>query len=97
MYVLCVVVLQVLAWLQEGNDVRLGDWTAREIEILNTWMLLTGKPVVYLVNMSAKVSDMRLTTAMVRCRTSATVQREVCTQPHTLFEGSASRCWLWSS
>lgn len=45
---------KVLAWLQEGNDVRLGDWTAREIEILNTWMLLTGKPVVYLVNMSAK-------------------------------------------
>jgi hypothetical protein len=45
----------VLAWVQEGKDVRLGDWSAREIEILNTWMLLTAKPVVYLVNMSAKV------------------------------------------
>jgi ribosome-binding ATPase YchF (GTP1/OBG family) len=44
----------VLAWLQEGQDVRLGDWTAREIEILNTWQLLTAKPVVYLVNVSAK-------------------------------------------
>lgn len=41
--------------MQEGKDVRLGDWTAREIEILNTWQLLTAKPVVYLVNMSAKV------------------------------------------
>lgn len=48
-------VLQVCAWLQEGKDVRLGDWTAREIEILNSWQLLTAKPVVYLVNMSAKV------------------------------------------
>jgi hypothetical protein len=45
---------KVLAWLVEGHDVRLGDWTAREIEILNTWQLLTAKPVVYLVNMSAK-------------------------------------------
>lgn len=33
---------------------RLGDWSAREIEILNTWMLLTAKPAVYLVNMSKK-------------------------------------------
>lgn len=45
----------MLAWTQEGNDVRLGDWTAREIEVLNSWQLLTAKPVVYLVNMSAKV------------------------------------------
>lgn len=45
---------KVCAWLQEGKDVRLGDWTARDIEILNSWQLLTAKPVVYLVNMSAK-------------------------------------------
>lgn len=32
----------------------MGDWTAREIEILNSWQLLTAKPCVYLVNMSAK-------------------------------------------
>lgn len=51
-YVLSV---QVRAWLQEGKDVRLGDWSAREIEILNSWQLLTAKPAVYLVNMSAKV------------------------------------------
>jgi ribosome-binding ATPase YchF (GTP1/OBG family) len=52
-------VWQVLAWTQEGNDVRLGDWTAREIEVLNSWQLLTAKPVVYLVNMSAKVRVQR--------------------------------------
>eukprot|EP00878_Enallax_costatus_P002211 GHUV01002382.1.p1 GENE.GHUV01002382.1~~GHUV01002382.1.p1 ORF type:complete len:391 (+),score=115.49 GHUV01002382.1:141-1313(+) len=45
---------KVLAWLQEDKDVRLGDWSAREIEILNSWQLLTAKPCVYLVNMSAK-------------------------------------------
>lgn len=50
----CVVLLQVLAWLQDDKDVRLGDWSAREIEILNSWQLLTAKPCVYLVNMSAK-------------------------------------------
>jgi hypothetical protein len=53
-------VSQVLAWTQEGNDVRLGDWSAREIEILNSWQLLTAKPVVYLVNMSAKVRGVLL-------------------------------------
>jgi len=37
-----------------GRDVRLGDWTAREIEVLNGWQLLTAKPVVYLVNVSEK-------------------------------------------
>ncbi len=41
--------------MQDGKDVRLGDWSAREIEVLNSWQLLTAKPVVYLVNMSAKV------------------------------------------
>ncbi len=33
---------------------RLGEWSAREVEILNTWQLLTAKPVVYLVNVSEK-------------------------------------------
>jgi len=37
-----------------GRDVRLGEWTAREIEVLNGWQLLTAKPVVYLVNVSEK-------------------------------------------
>ena len=41
--------LQVKAWLESEKDVRLGDWKAADIEILNTFQLLTAKPVVYLV------------------------------------------------
>jgi len=37
---------------QEGKDVRFGDWTAKEIDVLNVFQLLTAKPVVYLVNLS---------------------------------------------
>nr|CAB3480309.1 unnamed protein product [Digitaria exilis] len=45
---------RVIKHLQEGKDVRLGDWKAADIEILNTFQLLSAKPVVYLVNMSEK-------------------------------------------
>ncbi|CAL4997313.1 unnamed protein product [Urochloa decumbens] len=40
--------------VRDGKDIRLGDWKAADIEILNTFQLLTAKPVVYLVNMSEK-------------------------------------------
>jgi hypothetical protein len=36
-------------WLKEGKDVRLGDWKTAEIEIMNSFQLLSAKPVVYLV------------------------------------------------
>ncbi|PNX86489.1 obg-like ATPase 1-like protein, partial [Trifolium pratense] len=39
----------VKAFIEEGKDVRLGDWKAAEVEILNSFQLLTAKPVVYLV------------------------------------------------
>jgi obg-like ATPase 1 len=45
---------RVMTHLQDGKDVRLGEWKAAEIEILNAFQLLTAKPVVYLVNMSEK-------------------------------------------
>jgi len=45
---------RVIKHLQDGKDIRLGDWKAADIEILNTFQLLTAKPVVYLVNMSEK-------------------------------------------
>ncbi|KAI3744037.1 hypothetical protein L1987_57109 [Smallanthus sonchifolius] len=48
------VCLKVKTWLESGKDVRLGDWKAAEVEILNTFQLLTAKPVVYLVNMNEK-------------------------------------------
>ncbi|KAL5232343.1 hypothetical protein ABZP36_031119 [Zizania latifolia] len=45
---------KVIAHLESGKDVRFGDWKIADIEILNTFQLLTAKPVVYLVNMSEK-------------------------------------------
>ncbi|KAB1222825.1 Obg-like ATPase 1 [Morella rubra] len=41
---------KVKEWLEDGKDVRLGDWKTADIEILNTFQLLTAKPVVYLVS-----------------------------------------------
>eukprot|EP00477_Mikrocytos_mackini_P001742 GAHX01001882.1.p1 GENE.GAHX01001882.1~~GAHX01001882.1.p1 ORF type:complete len:406 (+),score=80.26 GAHX01001882.1:1186-2403(+) len=51
---------KVIECLKEGNTIlsRLkptghkGGWTAFEIDLLNQWLLLTSKPVVYLVNVS---------------------------------------------
>ena len=45
-------VIQVKASPEEGKDVRLGDWKAANVEILNTFQLLTAKPIVYLVRSS---------------------------------------------
>lgn len=41
---------KVISVLEEGKDVRLVEWKAADIEILNTFQLLTAKPVVYLVS-----------------------------------------------
>ncbi|KAL3696669.1 hypothetical protein R1sor_010745 [Riccia sorocarpa] len=46
--------VKVQDWLKEGKDVRLGDWKAAEVEILNTFQLLSAKSVVYLVNLTEK-------------------------------------------
>jgi obg-like ATPase 1 len=40
--------------LLAGKDIRNGQWDRYEIELLNTFLLLTSKPVVYLVNLSEK-------------------------------------------
>ncbi|KAH7262403.1 P-loop containing nucleoside triphosphate hydrolase protein [Fusarium tricinctum] len=45
---------KVLAWLNDGKDVRKGTWGPKEIEVINPLFLLTAKPVVYLVNLSEK-------------------------------------------
>ncbi|XP_010538270.1 PREDICTED: obg-like ATPase 1 [Tarenaya hassleriana] len=45
---------RVKAWLEDGKDIRLGDWKTADIEIMNTFQLLTAKPVVYLVNMTER-------------------------------------------
>lgn len=45
-------IAKLLAWVEEGKDVRTGDWTNEEIEVINQQYLLTAKPMIYLVNIS---------------------------------------------
>ncbi|PYH89425.1 GTP-binding protein YchF [Aspergillus ellipticus CBS 707.79] len=45
---------KVLQYLQDGNDIRQGDWSPKEVEVINPLFLLTAKPVVYLVNLSER-------------------------------------------
>lgn len=40
--------------LKDGKDVRKGEWSSKEIDVINPLFLLTAKPVVYLVNLSEK-------------------------------------------
>ncbi|GAA5802924.1 hypothetical protein HPULCUR_008399 [Helicostylum pulchrum] len=47
-------VQKILEWIQSGNDVRHGDWSNKEIEIINGLHLITAKPVIYLANLSEK-------------------------------------------
>lgn len=45
---------KVKALLEKGQWVKTGEWKAREVDILNTLLFITSKPVVYLVNLSVK-------------------------------------------
>ena len=45
---------KVLEMLKNGEEIRFGQWKAKEVEYLNTWQLLTAKTVVFLVNMTPK-------------------------------------------
>jgi obg-like ATPase 1 len=45
-------VKQVL--VDEKKHIRFGDWNANDIEVLNKYLFLTSKPVIYLVNLSEK-------------------------------------------
>ncbi|KAI0683394.1 cytoplasmic protein [Cytidiella melzeri] len=38
----------------DNKDVRKGDWTNKEVDVVNGLQLLTAKPVTYLVNLSEK-------------------------------------------
>lgn len=48
------VLTRVVELLNTGKWIRMGEWKARDVEILNTHLFLTAKPVVYLVNLSEK-------------------------------------------
>merc|ERR1719387_2732824 len=47
---------KIMAWLEEGKDVRNGMdvWTNQDIDVLNDLMLLTAKPVLFAINMNIK-------------------------------------------
>ena len=47
---------KVIAWLEEGKEVRNGmdAWTNQDVDFINTYQLLTAKPVIYLVNLTKK-------------------------------------------
>jgi len=40
--------------LEEGKHVRFLEWNEREVDILNKYLFLTAKPMIYLMNMSKK-------------------------------------------
>lgn len=46
--------LKFIAYLESGKDIRLGldQWTTKDIEFLNDYMLLTAKPVMFAVNLN---------------------------------------------
>ena len=46
--------LQARELLQEGKLIRKCTWANKEIEALNKHLLLTSKPVIYLINMGEK-------------------------------------------
>lgn len=48
------IVTRVHDLVESGKDVRSGDWSLADIEYLNDLLLLTAKPVIYLVNLSEK-------------------------------------------
>jgi len=41
-----------IAWLESGKDIREGTWNLQEIDLLNELLLLTAKPIIYIINMS---------------------------------------------
>lgn len=45
---------KILAHLKDGKEVRKNDWSPKEVEVINPLLLLTAKPVVYMINLSEK-------------------------------------------
>ncbi|OMJ26187.1 Obg-like ATPase 1 [Smittium culicis] len=50
----CAFLKKLLEFLEEGNDVRNGNWNNKEVEYINSQQLITAKPVIYLANVSEK-------------------------------------------
>ncbi|ESW97265.1 hypothetical protein KL918_000872 [Ogataea parapolymorpha] len=45
---------KIIELLESGQRVYNQNWTAKEIEIINTMFLLTAKPTIYLINLSER-------------------------------------------
>jgi obg-like ATPase 1 len=45
---------KAIEMLENGQEIRTGDWRSSDISLLNSLNLLTAKPVVYLVNITRK-------------------------------------------
>lgn len=41
-------------YLEDGKRIANGTWTAKEVEIINSMLLLTAKPAIYLINLSER-------------------------------------------
>ena len=50
---------KVIAWLEEGKEVRNGmdQWTTSDVDFINSYQLLTAKPVIYLINLTKMISQ----------------------------------------
>ena len=35
-----------LEWLESGKDIRLGEWSAKDVEYINQYLPISAKPVV---------------------------------------------------
>eukprot|EP01123_Difflugia_compressa_P003947 TRINITY_DN15272_c0_g1_i1.p1 TRINITY_DN15272_c0_g1~~TRINITY_DN15272_c0_g1_i1.p1 ORF type:complete len:392 (+),score=77.81 TRINITY_DN15272_c0_g1_i1:111-1286(+) len=43
---------KIIENLEKGLDIRECDWTSQEVDVLNEMLLLTAKPIIYILNMS---------------------------------------------
>ncbi|VVT49693.1 uncharacterized protein SAPINGB_P002396 [Magnusiomyces paraingens] len=41
-------------YLEDGKRIANGNWTPKEVEIINSMLLLTAKPAIYLINLSER-------------------------------------------
>ncbi|CEG64981.1 Putative GTP-binding protein YchF [Rhizopus microsporus] len=46
------IIEKVAEFMAKGRDVRKGEWTVPEVNVINTLHLLTAKPMIYLCNVS---------------------------------------------
>ncbi|KAK9351614.1 P-loop containing nucleoside triphosphate hydrolase protein [Lipomyces doorenjongii] len=49
-----VIVEKIIKYLEDGKRVAKGDWSSKEVEVINAMLLLTAKPAIYLINLSER-------------------------------------------